>query len=469
VVVEDLHQEQRFSGPLLLIEHGVISGMSCIIRGPGGTPWGVFGTHSIRRMTFAQDDVNFLVAVANILSDAIEREQGEAALRESEARFRVMADNVPLIVWLHDAEGRQQFVNHTFCEYFGVSREEMRQDRWQMLTHPDDGTAYIDAFLACVREHRPFHSEVRARRADGQWRWFESWGQPRFGPEGEYLGHVGTSADVTERKQAEEALRQQREWFEVTLASIGDGVMTTDTTGCITFMNTVAASLTGWPAQEALGQPIERVFAIVHESTRQPLPSPVARVLEAGRIVHLANHTVLRTRNGRDVVIADSGAPIRSAQGDLLGVVLVFQDVSAQQQMEAELFRARKIESVGVLAGGIAHDFNNLLTGILGNISLAKRLAGEQQTIVRRLAEAEKACERATALTYQLLTFAKGGAPLRETVSLRELLVESVGFALHGANVRAEFHMATDLWPVDIDAGQISQVLHNGSIPTIEP
>ena len=138
------------------------------------------------------------------------------------------------------------------------------------------------------------------------------------------------------------------------------------------------------------------------------MPSPVSRVLQEGHIVHLANHTVLCTRDGREVVITDSGAPIRSAHGDLLGVVMVFQDVSAQQRMETEIFRARKIESVGVLAGGIAHDFNNLLTGILGNISFAKMLAREE-VIVRRLAEAEKACERATALTYQLLTFAKGG------------------------------------------------------------
>ena len=176
--------------------------------------------------------------------------------------------------------------------------------------------------------------------------------------------------------------------------------------------------------------------------------------------MHLANHTLLCTRDGREVVITDSGAPIRSVNGDLLGVVMVFQDVSAQQQMETELFRARKIESVGVLADDSGHVVDDLLTGILGNISFAKMLAREE-VIVRRLAEAEKACERATALTYQLLTFAKGGAPVRETVSIVDLLYESVGFALRGANVRADFHVAMDLWPVDIDEGQINQVLHN--------
>jgi signal transduction histidine kinase len=116
---------------------------------------------------------------------------------------------------------------------------------------------------------------------------------------------------------------------------------------------------------------------------------------------------------------------------------------------------------VGVLAGGIAHDFNNLLTVVLGNISLAKLLASTNAKAVTRLTEAEKACQRAAALTQQLLTFAKGGAPVRDTVELGNLLTESVTFALHGANVRGDLQIAEHLWAANVDARQISQVLHN--------
>jgi PAS domain S-box-containing protein len=133
----------------------------------------------------------------------------------------VMADGLPLIVWQHDAEGNLEFVNQTFCEYFGVRREEMREGRWQALTHPDDVQAYANEFMACVRERRSFHQEVRVCREDGQWRWMESWARPRLSQEGAYLGHIGTSADVTEHKRAEEALREQdkrKDEFLATLA-----------------------------------------------------------------------------------------------------------------------------------------------------------------------------------------------------------------------------------------------------------
>lgn len=124
-----------------------------------------------------------------------------------ELDFAALLDHLPLIVWLHDETGRQRFVNQTFCDYFAVTRSEMREGRWQLLTHPGEGADYIEAFAEAVRRQVPFHAEVRVRRGDGAWRWFESWGRPMVDAGGRYKGHVGLSADVTDRKDAEEKRR----------------------------------------------------------------------------------------------------------------------------------------------------------------------------------------------------------------------------------------------------------------------
>lgn len=141
---------------------------------------------------------------AVVFKDQTQRHQSEIALQESEARFRLMADQLPLPVWQHDADGHQVWVNATYTSFFGVTREEMVDERWQDLTHPQDGEAYASEFARCVAQQRPFHGTVRVRRNDGEWRRVESWAQPTFGPAGHYAGHLGTSADVTERTVAEE-------------------------------------------------------------------------------------------------------------------------------------------------------------------------------------------------------------------------------------------------------------------------
>ncbi|HHI03268.1 MAG TPA: response regulator [candidate division Zixibacteria bacterium] len=137
------------------------------------------------------------------------------------------------------------------------------------------------------------------------------------------------------------------------------------------------------------------------------------------------------------------------------------RDITDKRLLEEELNKAGRLESIGILAGGIAHDFNNILTAILGNISLAKMYAVPESEIDARLIEAEKASERAQDLTRQLLTFSKGGAPVKKTISIRNVIKESAGFALHGSNVKAAYDIPDDLPPVNADTGQISQVINN--------
>lgn len=263
------------------------------------------------------------------------------------------------------------------------------------------------------------------------------------------------------KHKMEKKLRESEQWLATTLKSIGDAVIATDSEGFVTFMNPVAKILTGWKQEEAAGKPLGKIFNIINEITEEKAENPVTRVLKEGIVVGLANHTVLIAKDGTKHPIDDSGAPIRDKKGNIIGVVLVFRDITEKRKMEEELLKADILESLGILAGGIAHDFNNILTAIMGNIMLAKIYAKPEDEIFERLKEAENACLRARDLTQQLLTFSKGGAPIKKTAFISKLLKDTTLFALTGSNVRSEFFITGDLWPVEVDEGQVSQVINN--------
>ena len=149
------------------------------------------------------------------------------------------------------------------------------------------------------------------------------------------------SEEIMRRKSLEGQLREEREWFQTTLSSIGDAVIATDAEGCVTFINPVAEKVTGWQLQEAVGQPLQTIFHIINEQTRVPAENPVVRVLSEGMVVGLANHTILITKSGREYAIEDSAAPIKNAEGTLIGVVLVFHDVTDRRLTEKELHRSQ--------------------------------------------------------------------------------------------------------------------------------
>jgi two-component system, sensor histidine kinase and response regulator len=185
--------------------------------------------------------------------DITHRKRAEEALLESEQRFRTMADKFPLIIWVHDTEGSQRFVNRTFYEFFGLSPEELTPEKWASLMDPETATAYANEFLSCVREQRPFHGEVQVKRADGQWRWLESWGRPQYSASGEYSAFVGTSADITDRKKAEDALRESESFYRQTLESIPGMVFTTRPDGYCDYQSQQWVEYTGIPISEHLG------------------------------------------------------------------------------------------------------------------------------------------------------------------------------------------------------------------------
>jgi signal transduction histidine kinase/ActR/RegA family two-component response regulator len=213
---------------------------------------------------------------------------------------------------------------------------------------------------------------------------------------------------------------------------------------------------------------VVKVFQLVHDLTRKPCDNRVNKVIRTGKVFSLPAHAILLSRHGAEGILEATAAPIIDQQSQVIGVVLVFQDVTQKRQTEAELQKMEKLASLGILAGGIAHDFNNILTGILGNISLAMLDTPQKSEIFRRLAEAEQATLRARDLVQQLLTFAKGGAPVKEVTSLGEVIRDSATFAGRGSQVRCDIAFPKDLWHAEVDPGQISQVIQNLVINAIQ-
>ena len=361
----------------------------------------------------------------------------------------------------------EQLLTLTLTRDFSSTEKMLDQMRNRLLTLSLFITAVLGLMLWLVFGRlalRPLEAEIsRRQQAEGRLEEANATLEERIKQRTSELKEKNEqlSGEIRQRMEAEHTLATEKERLSVTLRSIGDGVITTDLAGRVVFLNKMAEMITGWTEQEAAGQPLEKVFHIIDEKNGQPLESPVDKVIRSGRIVELSSDIVLIAKDGRMRSIADSGAPIRDRESRIVGAVLVFRDISEKARLESEMQKMRKLESVGLLAGGIAHDFNNLLVGIVGNLSLAREFVKPDDKTHPLLLGAEKAALRATELTRQLLTFSKGGEPVRETDSIVEIIRESASFVLHGGNVACTFAMPEDLWLVDVDRGQMSQVIQN--------
>ncbi len=273
---------------------------------------------------------------------------------------------------------------------------------------------------------------------------------------------------VEELSRAREALSSEKERLAVTLRSIGDGVIAADVQGNVVLINRTAEALTGYRQEEAIGKAIDDVVQVRDRKTLKPCKTSLKSVLEQGQIVAEREPKILTDRTGRERIISDNGAPIFYRDGSIIGAVLVFRDLTELVRMEEDLHRTGKLESVGLLAGGIAHDFNNILSGILGHAELAKLACSNGKDPAEYLQRIDLASRRATALTKQLLTFAKGGAPVIKSINLAKQIGETVRFALSGSSARSEIKVPDDLWYVYADAGQIDQVISNLVINAVQ-
>jgi PAS domain S-box-containing protein len=219
--------------------------------------------------------------------------------------------------------------------------------------------------------------------------------------------------------------------------------------------------LTGWTQDEAVGRSFASVFCSSDIETRDPCDHSVAQIAQETDTPAVPRCTILAARDLSERPIEEVAAPLRDAAGRTIGMVVAFRDISDALKAQEERARAGKLASLGLLAGGIAHDFNNILMTIMGSLSMARVMIPAGNQAGASLAEAEKACVHARQLTWQLLTFSKGGVPTKKTIALPGLLQECARLALRGTHVTCSFDIDPDLWAVHADAAQLTQVFTN--------
>lgn len=269
--------------------------------------------------------------------------------------------------------------------------------------------------------------------------------------------------DITQQHTSELALQREKERLAVTLDSIVDAVIATDSSGAVERMNQEASRLTGVTSQEAVGEFLGDVLHLKNPISGALLADPTRDLLDPEFTESLAKEglPLVREDHTTAFLVTAEMRCIYDEHGQQYGCVTVLRDITKQKKNEEELFKQEKLNSISLLAGGIAHDFNNMLTAILGNISVVRMEMAEEDENSNKLLAAENAALQAKSLTQQLLTFSKGGVISLKTTTIPKVVEESAQFVLRGSNVKCEVEKEDALWSVDADKGQISQVVNN--------
>jgi two-component system cell cycle sensor histidine kinase/response regulator CckA len=401
--------------------------------------------------------------VRAIRSSGAESERLRIAAQNSEQKFRDLLQGIEAVVWEADASTLIfTFVSKRAEKILGYPVEEWLHPTFRAdHIHPKDREDILSLLTNIKEEGKAYEFEYRVIASDNRILWVRDQVRLFNDPESGKGQLRGLMIDITGRKRVVEALAEERNLLAVTLRSIQDGVFTTDSKGRVILMNDAAEQLTGWKRNEATGKNLNDIFKVLDERTGGRITVPFEQVGDERAFSRTHGPKIIVSRDGTERMIEEITAPVYDSEARAVGMVLVFTDVTEKRRSEEELLKIQKLESIGVLAGGIAHDFNNLLTSLMGNLSLAKMYSPGEIRALERLEDAEKACLRAQDLTMQLLTFSKGGAPVKKLASIVEILKESANFALRGSPVSCRFFIAADLLPAEVDVGQISQVFHN--------
>jgi len=433
-------------------------------------------------------------AILGVVTDITERKRSEAELLNyrlnleklvaertaelsaSEQKFRGLVDNIAVGIALISPEMKILALNAQMRRWFPAVNPEDSPVCYRSFNNPPrDGICSYCPTCLTLRDGL-VHETITQTPAGETIVNYRVISSPIMSPQGKVIAAIEMVDDITARRRTDEELekyrrrledlvrertdqlRRSEEIFRIAAQSTIDLIYNWDLdTGRLEWLGNIDRAL-GYESGE-FPRTIEAWEDAIHPKDRARVTAALRDHLE--RRAEWEQEYRIRAKDGSYRHWQDHGTALWKADGTPYRMIGSCADITEKKRMEEELLKAQKLESVGVLAGGIAHDFNNILTGIFGHISLARLLVPPESKIAQALSEAEKSCLRAKSLTQQLLTFSRGGAPVKRVGSLGALLKEAADFVLHGSRVEARFSVPDDLWPLEMDEGQISQVINN--------
>lgn len=406
-------------------------------------------------------------AIAIVFTDITERKLGEKALRESETRFRLIADSAPVPMWVTRLDRKREFVNRAYVDFLGIDYAEAVDFDWRDIIHPEDLPRIVAEQIEKEAALEPFTLEARYRNAAGDWRWLRSESQPRWGVDGAHIGFIGVAYDVTIAKEAELRLQGLVEARTAELEALYRRTPTLlhsqSPDGRVISVSDKWLEFMGFSSRdEVIGRPIKDFMAAecwdAHEREHWP------RLLSTGSFDDVEYKAVKKSGEIAEVLV--SSRMWFDAEGRFARTMAAMVDVTGRRRTEEALRQSQKVEAMGQLTGGVAHDFNNLLSPIIGGLDFLQRreIGGEREQ--RMIAGALQAAERAKTLVQRLLAFARR-QPLQPTsVDLRQLIggMEALIASTMGPRIRVQVDVPADLPFAFADANQVEMALLNLSV-----
>jgi two-component system, cell cycle sensor histidine kinase and response regulator CckA len=412
---------------------------------------------TLDRAFVVRDDRGRPVRMVGSFLDLTERLEAEAALRASEIRFRSLVEASASVVWIVDASGLVWEPVAEWSDFTGQSFEEYRDAGWLDAIHPDDRERTATAWRRAVETQSLYEVEHRLRRHDGEFRHMHARGVPVPNEDGSVREWVGTHTDVTERKRAEDALRESEERYRRIFEDDISGDFVTDAGGRIVECNNSFVRIFGFASRdEAVGHPMEELHVAPEART-----ALVATVVAEGRAE--LREFEMRSRNGEPMHVMKNVIGIFDEGGELIGTRGYIVDITQLRVLEEQLRQSQKMEAVGQLAGGVAHDFNNMLTAIIGHAQVLQDDLTDPCEVAEGLREIVRAAERSAALTRQLLAFSRRQVLVPKPTDLNAVVSGMLKLLrrLIGEHIRIETYLAPDPGVVHVDPGQMEQVLLN--------